>query len=89
MLNHRSERIHGKGLKADFMRNDLEGKRAIVTGASKGIGFAIAEALLSQAAMVVICGRNERQLQEAIERPQGRSSRSKGLGRVSRCLTKQ
>jgi len=35
----------------------LAGKVAIVTGASKGLGFASARALLAEGARVVICGR--------------------------------
>jgi len=50
------------------MSNSLEAKRAMVTGASKGIGFAIAEALLSAGVNVVICGRNETHLEQALER---------------------
>jgi NAD(P)-dependent dehydrogenase (short-subunit alcohol dehydrogenase family) len=50
------------------MSNSLEGKKAIITGASKGIGFAIAEALLSAGANVVICGRDETHLEQALAR---------------------
>ncbi|HZS53099.1 MAG TPA: SDR family oxidoreductase [Bryobacteraceae bacterium] len=49
------------------MSNLLEGKRAIITGASKGIGFTVAEALLSEGANVVICSRNEAQLKHALD----------------------
>src|SRR5579884_2878809 len=61
------------------MTGFLQGKRAIVTGASKGIGFAIAQALLGEEASVVICGRNQQHLQESFERlrqiaPAGRVS---------------
>jgi 3-oxoacyl-[acyl-carrier protein] reductase len=41
---------------------------AIVTGGTKGIGFAIAEALLNEDASVFVCGRNEKDLASAIER---------------------
>lgn len=46
---------------------ELAGKVALVTGASKGIGFAIAEALLKSGAKVFICGRDKRDLNQAIE----------------------
>jgi NAD(P)-dependent dehydrogenase (short-subunit alcohol dehydrogenase family) len=57
---------------------NLEGKAAIVTGGSRGIGLAIAEALLDQGAAVLITARTERHLAEAADRL-GRS----GSGRVA------
>lgn len=59
-------------------RNFLEGKRAIVTGGSKGIGFAVAEALMGAGAQVVICSRSEANLNEALQRLR----ESVGTGRV-------
>jgi NADP-dependent 3-hydroxy acid dehydrogenase YdfG len=50
------------------MNKLLEGKRALVTGASKGIGFAIASALLRNGADVVICARDRNGLDNALER---------------------
>jgi 3-oxoacyl-[acyl-carrier protein] reductase len=50
------------------MEGALNGKRALVTGASKGIGFAIAEALLREGASVMICARNGGELDEAASR---------------------
>lgn len=47
--------------------NLLEGKCAIVTGGSSGIGYAIAKAMLSAGASVVITGRNEEKLFQAIK----------------------
>jgi len=41
----------------------LDGKTALITGGSKGIGKGIAEAYLKQGAEVIICGRNEANLQ--------------------------
>ena len=43
----------------------LGGKVAVVTGGSRGIGFAIAQALLAEGARVVITGRNEGHLADA------------------------
>lgn len=43
----------------------FEGKKAIVTGASRGIGFAIAGALSASGCSVVITGRNPKTLEEA------------------------
>jgi len=43
----------------------LDGKTALITGGSKGIGKGIAEAYLKQGAEVIICGRNEADLQAA------------------------
>ena len=48
------------------MSEFLAGKRAIVTGASKGIGLEIAKALLSEGADVVICSRDPRAVEKAV-----------------------
>lgn len=44
------------------------GRAALVTGASRGIGYAIAEALVARGDRVCITGRNEDALKEAVER---------------------
>jgi NAD(P)-dependent dehydrogenase (short-subunit alcohol dehydrogenase family) len=47
---------------------NLENKIAVVTGASKGIGYAIAESLLKSGAKVFICGRDKADLKHALEK---------------------
>ena len=44
---------------------DLTGKKAIVTGSTQGIGFAIAELLSKQGASVFVCGSSSAQKTEA------------------------
>ncbi|GAU70993.1 putative oxidoreductase [Streptomyces sp. NBRC 110611] len=46
----------------------LSGKVALVTGASRGIGYGIAQALVARGDRVVITGRNEDTLKEAAEK---------------------
>lgn len=45
----------------------LKGKRAIITGASRGIGRAIAEALAKEGVTVAICARDGDAVQEAVD----------------------
>lgn len=45
----------------------LQNKSAIVTGGSRGIGFAIAQELISQGALVVICSRTKDELEKALK----------------------
>ena len=49
----------------------LKGNKAIVTGASRGIGFAIAKELAKNGCSVVITGRNIETLQQAAEKLEG------------------
>ncbi|MGW0631751.1 SDR family oxidoreductase [Streptomyces sp. NPDC002758] len=46
---------------------ELSGKVALVTGASRGIGYGVAEALVARGDRVVITGRNEDALKVAVE----------------------
>jgi NAD(P)-dependent dehydrogenase (short-subunit alcohol dehydrogenase family) len=51
----------------DAMNLQLDGKKALVTGSTAGIGFAIARALAREGASVVITGRTQRRVDGAIE----------------------
>lgn len=53
---------------------DLRGKRALITGSSKGIGFSLAEGLAEAGAEVILNARSEAPLVQACE-----SLRAKGL----------
>ena len=46
----------------------LDGKVAIITGGSKGIGFGIAERFCKEGAQVIICSRNDSELSKAASR---------------------
>ncbi|MFP3588431.1 glucose 1-dehydrogenase [Paraburkholderia sp. SIMBA_055] len=47
---------------------DLTGRRALITGSSTGIGFALAKGLAGAGAEVVLNGRSEARLAEAVNR---------------------
>jgi NADP-dependent 3-hydroxy acid dehydrogenase YdfG len=53
----------------------LDGKVAVVTGASSGIGEATAEALAQQGAAVVVAARREERLTDLVERIRGDGGR--------------
>ncbi|GHD86630.1 SDR family oxidoreductase [Streptomyces naganishii] len=48
--------------------SELSGRVALVTGASRGIGYGVAEALVARGDRVCITGRNEDALKEAVDR---------------------
>ena len=52
----------------DAMDLGLHGKRAAVAAASKGLGFAAATALAAEGVRVVICSRNQRDIEAAAAR---------------------
>jgi NAD(P)-dependent dehydrogenase (short-subunit alcohol dehydrogenase family) len=59
---------------------DLTGKVAVVTGGSRGIGFAIARRLRKQGAAVVIAGTREQSVSRAVRELQGAGGDSDVLG---------
>lgn len=54
----------------------LDGKVAVITGASSGIGEATAEAMAEEEAAVVVAARREERLEDLVERING-----EGVGR--------
>jgi NAD(P)-dependent dehydrogenase (short-subunit alcohol dehydrogenase family) len=50
----------------------LGGKRALVTGSTAGIGFAIAEALANEGALVIVNGRTQKRVDEAVAKLNGK-----------------
>lgn len=49
----------------------LAGRRAFVSGSTQGIGFAIAEALVREGVEVVVNGRDQDRVQDAVDRLRG------------------
>ncbi len=54
----------------------LDGKVAVVTGASSGIGEATAEALAAEGAAVVVSARREERLSDLVERINGNGGKA-------------
>jgi NAD(P)-dependent dehydrogenase (short-subunit alcohol dehydrogenase family) len=61
----------------------LEGRTAIVTGASRGIGLAIAHRLVADGARVVITGRTQETLDEAVASLGGRKNAMAVAGKAA------
>ena len=60
------------------MNLELEGKTAVVTGGSKGIGYAVAQEFLKEGANVFICARNAHELEDAVKRLSENTAGGKG-----------
>jgi NAD(P)-dependent dehydrogenase (short-subunit alcohol dehydrogenase family) len=57
----------------------LQGKNAIVTGATRGIGLAIAKGFLASGATVTLCGRKAEGVQEALAQLQPQAAQVRGV----------
>lgn len=62
-----SEDMKEKNSAASSAPGPFHGKRCIVTGATRGIGFAIARMLVENGADVAICGRSEASVKQAVD----------------------
>ena len=52
-------------IKPNTTGKQLKGKNIVITGGSRGIGYAIAKKCIEEGANVLICGRNEDNLKKA------------------------
>ncbi len=62
------------------MNLELDGKRALVTGSTAGIGYAIVEALAGEGADVIVNGRTEARVEQAIQSIRASHPRAKVEG---------
>jgi NAD(P)-dependent dehydrogenase (short-subunit alcohol dehydrogenase family) len=67
----------------------LTNKRALVTGSTAGIGFAIASLLAQEGAAVVVNGRSQRRVEEAVRRIQGQHKDAQATGIAADLGTKE
>ena len=59
---------------------DLTGKRALITGSSQGIGFALARGMAAAGASIVVNGRDSDKLEAAAEQLRGDGAKVETLG---------
>ena len=58
----------------------LEGKVAMITGGSRGLGFQIASTLVREGCKISICGRDERRVQERVAEFSAQGYQARGSG---------
>lgn len=61
------------------MKGILQDKVAVITGGSRGLGYAIAEAYAREGAKVVIASRTQNAVDEAVKKLQGNGAQAAGL----------
>jgi 3-oxoacyl-[acyl-carrier protein] reductase len=76
------ERISMDGMGTFHTDTFLEGKTAVVTGGTRGIGYAIAKALAGAGAQVAICGRGHTTVENAVTQL-ANQSKSKVVGKAA------
>ena len=69
------------------MDMQLQGKKALITGSTYGIGYAIAEALAKEGVDVVITGRYQETVTSAVEKIKAINSQTKPIGISADCTT--
>jgi NAD(P)-dependent dehydrogenase (short-subunit alcohol dehydrogenase family) len=69
------------------MDMQLSGKKALITGSTYGIGYAIAEALTSEGANVVITGRHQNSVDSAVGKLKRINSKTEPTGLSADCAS--
>src|SRR6266702_7837979 len=64
---HRSWRVPAQQQRRKTMTKKLEGKTAVVTGGTEGIGLATGKLFVTEGAYVFITGRRQKELDEAVK----------------------
>ena len=67
----------------------LTGKKALVTGSTAGIGLAVASLLAQEGAAVVVNGRSQGRVEEAVRRIQGENREAQATGVAADLGTKE
>src|ERR1700720_4436431 len=66
-VKNRSWRVPAQQQRRKAMTKKLEGKTAVITGGTEGIGFATAKLFVKEGAYVFITGRRQKELDEAVK----------------------